>query len=408
MYVEIYSKDGCPFCTKAKAFFKKHEISFVEIDLNDDIKRKEFYARTSTKSVPQIYINGEHIGGYDDLFKRRHEFTVVPILREQKAYVMDYPVAVDFADKQWDVFWGPNEIKVEKDVQDIMVNLTDAERHGVVTVLRLFTLYELFAGDEYWGGRVKETFKRPCIRRMASTFSTFELGVHAPFYAKLNDALHLSNEEFYLSYINDPTLKERMDFIDEIVSHKDDLLSLGAFSMVEGAILYSSFAFLKHFQTGGKNKLLNVVRGIDFSVRDENLHAEGGAWLYRTLKAELKHAKQLDKGFKQEKREAELLSMAEKLYEHECRIVDMIFEKGRIQGITDIQMKNFVHSRIRECLKKLDIEELGMFAENKYNPIADWFYKSINEYQMNDFFTGIGNQYNRKWDEGGFEWKTAT
>ena len=39
-----------------------------------------------------------------------------------------------------------------------------------------------------------------------------------------------------------------------------------------------------------------------------------------------------------------------------------------------------------------------------YNPIADWFYDGINAYQMNDFFTGVGREYNRNWDEKGFNW----
>src|SRR3546814_9244700 len=68
-----------------------------------------------------------------------------------------------------------------------------------------------------------------------------------------------------------------MEFIDSLVNQHDDLVSLGCFSLIEGAVLYSSFAFLKHFQTRGKNKLLNVVRGINFSVRDENLHCVAGS-----------------------------------------------------------------------------------------------------------------------------------
>jgi aspartate aminotransferase-like enzyme len=99
--------------------------------------------------------------------------------------------------------------------------------------------------------------------------------------------------------------------------------------MVEGAILYSSFAFLKHFQAKGKNKLRNVVRGINFSVRDENLHAEGGAWLYRTLKQEMDDCDRLNTiEMNQSDREYLIEKAARELYEHECRIIDMIFEEG--------------------------------------------------------------------------------
>lgn len=318
----------------------------------------------------------------------------------KEAYVFDYNVPVEMAVQQNSVFWLADEIKVEKDVQDIMVNMTESERHGVITVLKLFTLYELVAGKEYWGNRVMKAFPRPDIQMMASSFSYFELNVHAPFYNKLNEALHLNTEEFYTSYVNDPLLNDRMKFIGKLVTSKDDLLSIAAFSLIEGAVLYSAFAFLKHFQSVGKNKLLNVVRGINFSVRDENLHCLGGAWIYNQLKKELqeegKHDSEYYKGI-----EKEIQEVARKIYEHEARIVDMIFEEGPMDGITDIQMKRFIESRINLCLKNLEIKPV---FDSSYNPIADWFYDGINAYQMNDFFTGIGNSYNRNWSESGFEW----
>ena len=321
------------------------------------------------------------------------------MLKPQPAYIIEYPQFTELAKTQNEIFWLADEIEVSKDVQDILVEMTEAESHGVITVLKLFTLYELLAGDEYWGGRIKETFDNPSVHMMANSFSFFEINVHAPFYNKLNEALNLNNEEFYLSYVDDPILKSRMDMVDNIVNDNDILTSIGSFSLIEGAVLYSSFAFLKHFQSQGKNKLLNVVRGINFSVRDENLHALGGAMLYKTLKQEKLAAGESPSYF--ELVEDKIVEAAKSIYEHECRIVDMIFEKGKIQGITDLQMRHFIESRINICLKQLGIDPI---FEVSYNPIADWFYKGINSYQFNDFFTGIGNQYNRNWDESKFTW----
>lgn len=318
----------------------------------------------------------------------------------KEAYTFDYPEAIAFADAQSSIFWTAEEINVEKDIQDIRVNMTEAEAHGVITTLRLFTLYELVAGRDYWLGRVMKRFPRPDLQRMASTFGFFELNSHAPFYNKLNEALMLNTDEFYLSYVDDPLLKERMEFIEGVVCDQDDLVSLGAFSMVEGAVLYSSFAFLKHFQSEGKNKLLNVVRGINFSVRDENLHCEGGAWLQGQLKREIQalgqHSTQAELELT-----GKLIDVAIQLCEHELRIVDMIFEKGEMDGITKEQMKTFVKSRINICLQNLGIDPI---YEVHNNIIADWFYKGINGITFHDFFTGTGNSYNRNWNEAGFAW----
>lgn len=309
--------------------------------------------------------------------------------------ISEQQVPIDFANQQLHVFWLPDEIKVEKDIQDILVNFTPAEKHAVITALKLFSLYETHAGDEYWGGRFKKMFNGAEFHRMASVFAMFELAVHAPFYNKINQLLHIDTPEFYLSYLDNDVLKNRIEHINEIINDKDDLVSLGGFSMVEGAILYSTFGFLKHYQSQGKNKALNIVRGINFSVRDENLHSMAGAWAFQHK------AKDYSKEHL-ESVEVKLRAMAHKLYEHEKQIIEMLFEKGEIKGITAHQLENFVQSRVNECLKQLGFDKE---YDVKYNPISEWFYKGINDYQFNDFFSGVGNQYNRNWDETGFTWK---
>src|SRR3546814_9234769 len=129
----------------------------------------------------------------------------------------------------------------------MLVNMTEAENHGVVTTLKLFTLYEMAVGTDYWLGRVMKMFPRPEIQRMASVFGMFELNVHAPFYDKISKTLSLDNKEFYSGYVNNETLKTRMEFIDSLVNHHDDLVSLGCFSLIEGAVLSFCFALFKHF-----------------------------------------------------------------------------------------------------------------------------------------------------------------
>jgi ribonucleotide reductase beta subunit family protein with ferritin-like domain len=256
---------------------------------------------------------------------------------------------VDFADNQLKVFWLPEEIKVEKDIQDVLTNFTESEKHAVITTLKLFSLYETHAGDEYWGERFKKMFKGAEYHRMASVFSMFELAVHAPFYNKINELLYINTPEFYTSYVDNPILKDRIDHISEIISDEDDLISLGSFSMVEGVILYSNFAFLKHYQSQGKNILMNVVRGLNFSVRDENLHAEASAYAFKQKAKEStpEHLKVVE----QKIREA-----SQKIFEHEKKIISMLFEKGKIEGITAHQLENFVQSRINHCLKQLGFE----------------------------------------------------
>ena len=315
--------------------------------------------------------------------------------------INDRKEPVEFADTQLKVFWLPDEIKVEKDVQDVLVNFTESEKHAVITTLKLFSIYETHAGSEYWGGRFKNMFDGAEFHRMASVFSMIELAVHAPFYNKINQLLHIDTPEFYMSYLDNPVLKDRIEHIGKIIDDKDDLISLAGFSIVEGAILYSNFAFLKHYQSQGKNKLMNVVRGINFSVRDESCHSQAGAWVFKYKLDILKNSGKLDTEYV-EQLEITIRELVHKVLEHEKQIITMLFEKGDIKGITAHQLENFVMSRLNTCLNQLGFEKE---FDVKYDPISSWFYKGINDYQFNDFFSGQGREYNRNWDEMAFTWK---
>lgn len=69
MKVEIYTKNNCIWCDRAKLLLDSKDIEFKEIDLSDDQTREKFYNSIgeNVKTVPQIYIDDLRIGGYQDL-----------------------------------------------------------------------------------------------------------------------------------------------------------------------------------------------------------------------------------------------------------------------------------------------------------------------------------------------------
>lgn len=326
----------------------------------------------------------------------------VPLLTPKKTFTVDYPEAVEFADQQASVFWPHTEVKVHKDKHDILVGMTKAERHATITVLKLFTKYELIIGEEFWLNFVYKNFPRPAdVQPMAAMFGAMELQVHAKFYSKLNEELGLATDDFYNEYLEDQNLKDRIDHLEDLLKTGDPLEKLGAFTFAEGAVLYGSFSFLKHFQSQGKNKLLNVVSGINFSSRDENLHGEGAAWLFRQLKKELIEANLVDDNYLKNL-EYVITEAATQILEHEKAINTKLFSEGEIEGITATQLENFTKSRINLCMRNLGYKNI---FKVDYNPISEWFYKGINGYQMQDFFSSQGNQYERGWSEQDFPFK---
>lgn len=67
--IVIYTKDYCPYCTKAKTLLKRKGVSFREIDVtHDETLQKEMIEKSGgRRSVPQIIIDGKAVGGADDL-----------------------------------------------------------------------------------------------------------------------------------------------------------------------------------------------------------------------------------------------------------------------------------------------------------------------------------------------------
>jgi alkyl hydroperoxide reductase subunit F len=66
--IEIYTKQWCPYCLKAKALLHSKAVEYDEIDVTaDEPRQAEMVERSGMRSVPQIFLDGESVGGYDDL-----------------------------------------------------------------------------------------------------------------------------------------------------------------------------------------------------------------------------------------------------------------------------------------------------------------------------------------------------
>ena len=70
-HVEIYSKENCPYCTRAKKLLTTMNIPFVEYKLDRDFTREILLERyPHAKTYPVVVVEGFHIGGYTQLVER--------------------------------------------------------------------------------------------------------------------------------------------------------------------------------------------------------------------------------------------------------------------------------------------------------------------------------------------------
>ncbi|MBI2638365.1 glutaredoxin 3 [Candidatus Peregrinibacteria bacterium] len=83
--ITIYTKSYCPYCRSAKELLKSKGQTFTEIDVeHDEVKRQEMIQKSGGRmTVPQIFIDGKHIGGFDDLSALDTKGALDPMLKKK-------------------------------------------------------------------------------------------------------------------------------------------------------------------------------------------------------------------------------------------------------------------------------------------------------------------------------------
>ena len=80
--IEIYTTQSCPYCVAARQLLRKKGVQYTEIDVGRDPGLRDFMTRRAHggRTVPQIFIDGEHIGGCDELYALDYAGGLDPLL----------------------------------------------------------------------------------------------------------------------------------------------------------------------------------------------------------------------------------------------------------------------------------------------------------------------------------------
>jgi ribonucleoside-diphosphate reductase beta chain len=285
----------------------------------------------------------------------------------------EYQQAYDFYRNEQLVHWTKDEIKIGEDLQNWNNDLTETEKAVIGGILKGFTQMEVLVGD-YWRN-VPKWFPKPEIGLMCSTFSYFE-AIHQDSYALINETLGLDD---FTSFLYDEDTKRKIDYFIDIPEEstiEDKAKSLAIFSaFAEGCMLFSSFAVLLSFQR--ENLLKGVGQIVSFSIRDENLHSEGGCWLFNQLCAENDGLKELVKN--------DILDAARMVYDLEKKFIDNLFNDNSIRTLNPFDLKQFIKHRINTKLIELGYEAIFEVDTESLQRIS-WFDSLSAGQEFGDFF----------------------
>lgn len=82
--VIIYSTPVCPYCDRAKALLKKkgQEYKVIDVSIDPALREEMMQKSGGRRTVPQVFINGKHIGGFDDLYALDQRGALDSLLKE--------------------------------------------------------------------------------------------------------------------------------------------------------------------------------------------------------------------------------------------------------------------------------------------------------------------------------------
>ena len=303
-----------------------------------------------------------------------------------------YPWAVELAKKHEEVHWVEDEAELSEDVQDWRTKLTADEKEFVTQVLRLFTQSDVQVGENYHEFLIPK-FKNNEVRNMLSSFAARE-AVHQRAYALLNDTLGLADDE-YFKFLEYKAMADKIEFMAQgsQATQSDLALTLAQSVFNEGMSLFSSFVMLLNFQRFGKMKGMGTI--VEWSIRDETIHVQGNAKLFRTLCDE--HPRIVNDELK-----SKIYEMSKVAVALEDKFIQLAFNGSDVQGLSRDDVKQYIRYIADRRLLQLGLKPKFKVKDNPL-PWLDWV---LNGASHDNFFEKRVTEYSVVGMEGDWGWET--
>ena len=316
------------------------------------------------------------------------------VLDESKAYKpFAYPWAVELTKKHEEVHWVEDEAELSEDVQDWRTKLSVQEKDFIENILRLFTQSDVQVGSNYHEFLIPK-MKNNEVRNMLASFANRE-GVHQRAYALLNDTLGLPEEDFH-KFIEYKEMADKLDFMADsnITSLSGLALALAQSVFNEGMSLFASFVMLLNFQRFGKMKGMGTI--VEWSIRDETLHVQGNAKLFRTLCEE--HPRIVNDELK-----SKIYQMARNAVKLEDRFIALAYKDNKVEVLDEEEVKAYIRHIADRRLLQLGLKAKFKAKENPL-PWLDWV---LNGVSHDNFFEKRVTEYSVAGMEGEWGWDSV-
>ncbi len=326
---------------------------------------------------------------------------LVGLLETSGSYNVDrYPWAYAAWKRQQQIHWMGEEVPLGEDIKDWQSeNLTTPERNLLTQIFRFFTQSDIEVSDNYFK-RYIPIFQPLEIQMMMAAFTNMET-VHIDAYALLLKTLGMPQTEFQ-AFQEYACLRAKTDYMHSFGTKTcadvaRTLAMFGAFT--EGMALFASFAMLMNFPRYNKMKGMGQI--VSWSVRDESLHCESVIRLY--------HAWAAETGAVTKAVADDIIEVGKTMVALEDRFIELAFELGEVQGMTQNDIKNYIRYIADWRLTQLKLtpiygyfeRESGDYKQVKEHPLP-WLTAMLNGVEHANFFEARATEYSKATARG--EW----
>ena len=276
--------------------------------------------------------------------------------------------------------WGEWECDLNEDVaQWKSGKISSSEKNFITQILRLFTQSDVIVGGSYVDVFLPR-IKNNEARMMMLSFAQRET-IHMRSYALLNDTLGFPESE-YTAFLEYEAMADKIEFMQTFDPDTKQGLAKAIAQTVcnEGMSLFSAFVMLLNFQRFGKLKGMCEI--VEWSIRDETMHVDGMTALFR------QYINENPEVVTDESKQS-IYDMYRTAVTLEDKVIDLAFELGAMEGITQSEVKEYIRYIADRRLINLGLKPNW---DIEFNPLP-WLDWVLNGDSFKNFFEGRVTDY---------------
>lgn len=301
----------------------------------------------------------------------------------------NYPWTQEFIEAMHNGFWTHKEFNFQSDIQDFRVNLTEQEKEIITRALSTIGQLEISV-KKFWA-KLGDNLPHPSINDMGYVMANVEV-IHGDAYERLLEVLGI--EDSFEEILKLDIIKGRVNYLRKHLhkfhdnNKKQFIYSLILFTLfVENIALFSQFYTISWFGRH-KNVLKDTNKQVEYTSREENLHAMIGIRLINTIRRE--YPEIFD-----EELETKILYEAKEAVKYESQIVHWIINGYGHDTLNSELVEEFIKNRMNESLQQIGYEKM-FEVDDAVLAKTSWFDEQVLGNNMTDFFHSRPVEYSKK------------